>query len=454
MSVTKIQKVKSLKKIVAYATQNHKTNSDLITSYKCDVNSIEKDFENVLLEYNFRKRTNKELSSRMIIQSFDKNDNVTPEEAHQYGTEFAENYLKGKHQFLVVTHIETDNVHNHIIFNDIAFDDFKYFDSKRENSLHRLRFENDKISEKYGLNIIEEGKKKNKYLDFKEYTVRLKGKSFKAQLENAIDKNIELAKDYDDFLKLMKEDGYESKQGKYLAFQNPKSDKFMRTKTLGVNYFENSIKFRIENKDYPIIKPNLIEKEWIDKTADKFKNNKGLERWATIQNINYLHEVNSYLNKEKITLQQYGEMKENAKMLFESFGEKLEKKDTEIFELEDMAGTFKAYENCYDVMAQYKAIEGQEQKAAYKKANYATFKQFDKAKRNIKTLKEKYGINDEYDYQYKLSSFKMERDVLYQSLNANVKNIEIAKANQKEQNKEFEQQQKQNQKRKNRDHER
>ena len=105
MSVTKIQKVKSLKKIVAYATQNHKTNSDLITSYQCTVDSIEKDFESVLLKYNFKNMRNRELSSRMIIQSFDKNDHVTPEEVHQFGIELAENFLKCKHQFLVVTHI-------------------------------------------------------------------------------------------------------------------------------------------------------------------------------------------------------------------------------------------------------------------------------------------------------------------------------------------------------------
>ena len=100
-----------------------------------------------------------------------------------------------------------------------------------------------------------------------------------------------------------------------------------------------------------------------------------------------------------------------------------------------MSGTFKAHEDCYDVMAQYKAIEGKEQKAAYKKAHYVTFKQFDKTKRNMKVLKEKYAIQDEYDYQYKLSSFKTERDMLYRGLNANVKQIEIAKENQKEQNK-------------------
>lgn len=422
MSITKIQKVKSLKKIVAYATQSHKTNSDLITTYKCNVNSIERDFEDTLLDYHSRKKKiHKELSSRMIIQSFDKHDNVTPKEAHQYGLEFAENYLKGKHQFLLVTHTETDNIHNHIIFNDISFDDLKHFDSKRENSLNRLRFENDKVSEKYNLNIIEKGRKNNKYLAYQEYAVRVKGKSFKSQLEDAIDKNIEFATDYKDFLRLMKEDGYDSKQGKYLAFQNPKSSKYMRTKTLGINYLESSIKYRIENKEYQPIKSNIIEKEWIDKTTEKFKNNKGLERWATIQNINYLNEINAYIYKEKVSLEEYSQIKTGAKELFKILGEELNKLDKDIYSLEKMAGTFKGYEECHVVMSHYKSIKDKDQRAAYKKENYKTFKIFDSIKKNINKLKVEYGINDEAELQNKLSAFKIDRNLMYESLNANNK---------------------------------
>ena len=40
MSITKIQKVKSLKAAVKYSVQNHKTNSDLITTFECSLESI------------------------------------------------------------------------------------------------------------------------------------------------------------------------------------------------------------------------------------------------------------------------------------------------------------------------------------------------------------------------------------------------------------------------------
>lgn len=145
----------------------------------------------------------------MIIQSFDGDDNLTPEQAHQYGVELAENYFKGKHQYTVITHTETDNLHNHIIFNSINFQDLKMFDSSRQHSLYDLRRENDRVSKEHGLFIIEiKGKKKDKYLAFNEYVSRAKKKSFKGTLEGIIDNTIQKANSFENFLNLMDQQGY------------------------------------------------------------------------------------------------------------------------------------------------------------------------------------------------------------------------------------------------------
>lgn len=105
--------------------QDHKTNEELVTSYECSIDTIDRDFKSVLVDYNEKNNSDKNLSARMIIQSFDSDDNLTPEQVHQYGVEFADNYLKGNHQYTVITHTETDNLHNHIIFNDIDFNKLK-----------------------------------------------------------------------------------------------------------------------------------------------------------------------------------------------------------------------------------------------------------------------------------------------------------------------------------------
>src|SRR5689334_17884924 len=130
MSIVKIQRVKDLKAVINYSMQAHKTNEELVTSYECSIETIDRDFKSVLVDYNEKNKSDKNMSARMIIQSFDSDDNLTPEQVHQYGVEFADNYLKGNHQYTVITHIETDNLHNHIVFNDIDFNKLKMFDSK------------------------------------------------------------------------------------------------------------------------------------------------------------------------------------------------------------------------------------------------------------------------------------------------------------------------------------
>lgn len=411
MSIVKIQQVRDLKASVKYCMQDYKTNEDLVTSYECDIETIERDFKSVLYEYNEKSNSSKDISARMIIQSFDSDDNLTPAQVHQYGVELAENYLKGKHQFTVITHMETDNLHNHIIFNSIDFKNLKMFDSKRQHTINDLRKENDKISEKYHLNIIESGRTKG--ITFNEYVARAKKKSFKGKLEEIIDKTILKSNSYEEFLDLMNKQGYDLKMGKYLAFKNPRSNKFMRSKTLGMNYFESSIKYRIANKDYIPIKQNIIDKRWIDKSEAKFKNNRGLHKWATKQNINYLNEISSKLYKQDISLKELNEIEIKQESLINSFEKQLESIDNEIFNLENMSDCFNIYESSYSLIQAYKNAPD---KAKFKQENYSKFKQYDTAKRNMNYLKKHYDVNDPARLNYKLSLMKEERNLLYGSL--------------------------------------
>ena len=414
MSIVKIQKIKNLNGFINYGMQEHKTNEELVTSYECSIETIERDFRSVLVDYNEKNNCNKNVSARMIIQSFDSDDNLTPEQVHQYGVEFADNYLKGNHQYTVITHIETDNLHNHIVFNDIDFNKLKMFDSKRANTLDRLREENDKISEKYGLSIIEEGRKgRKKYVAFNEYVARSKQKSFKGNLEEIIDKNISKSNSFNEFLSFMQKEGYEHKQGKYLSFMNPKSGKFMRTKTMGFNYLESSIKYRIENKGYAPIKTSIINRKWIDKSQEKFKNNKGLQRWATKQNINYLNELSSKLYKLNVSLSELEEIEANKEALIDSFEKQLLGIDNEFFRLNKMKGCFRTYKKSHPLIVAYKKAEN---KMAFKQERYHEFKEYDVAKRDMNYLKKNYGITDESELHYKLSLLTKERNLLYGSL--------------------------------------
>lgn len=430
MSIVKIQRVKDLKAVINYSMQDHKTNAELVTSYECSIETIDRDFKSVLVDYNEKNKSDKNMSVRMIIQSFDSDDNLSPEQVHQYGVEYADNYLKGNHQYTVITHIETDNLHNHIIFNDIDFNKLKMFDSKRANTLDRLREENDEISEKCDLSIIEGGRKgRKKYLAFNEYVARSKKKSFKGNLEEIIDTNILKANSFNEFLRFMQKEGYEHKQGKYLSFMNPKSGKFMRTKTMGFNYLESSIKYRIENKGYSPIKTSIINRKWIDKSQEKFKNNKGLQRWATKQNINYLNELSSKLYKLNVSITELEEIEVNKEELIDSFEKQLLGIDNEIFRLNKMKGCFRTYKKSYPLIVAYKKDEN---KMAFKQERYHEFKEYDVAKRDMNYLKKNYGITDESELHYKLSFLTKERNLLYGSLGKE-KEVEVNRQEQQRQ---------------------
>src|SRR5699024_7417028 len=146
-----MQRINDLQRSVDYITRNEKTESKYIFSHECTPETAKRDFELTLDLYNEANNRNRELKPRMIYQSYSPNENITPEEVFQYGKEFAENYLGEDYQYIVATHYDTEHIHNHIIFNDININTLNVFDSSRENTLYRMRNENDRISEKYGL---------------------------------------------------------------------------------------------------------------------------------------------------------------------------------------------------------------------------------------------------------------------------------------------------------------
>lgn len=203
----------------------------------------------------------------------------------------------------------------------------------------------------------------------------------------------------------------------------------MRTKTLGFNYLESSIKYRINHKEYVPLKKNIIDKQWIDRTDKKFKNNKGLQRWASKQNINYLNEISNKLYKENITLEELDMLEFKQASLVDIFEKKLMEVDDNIFKLEKMKDCFSIYRNSYNLITEYKKSSD---KNAYKKAHYSEFKAYDMAKKDINNLKKNYSILNSFELEDFINSLKNDRDNLYRDLNKGQQNKEISKDKQKE----------------------
>lgn len=87
-----------------------------------------------------------------IRQSF-KPGEITPEEANQVGYEMAMRWTKGKHAFLVATHIDKAHIHNHIIYNSTSLDASRKFNNFFLSGLAMQKL-SDRVCAEHGLSII------------------------------------------------------------------------------------------------------------------------------------------------------------------------------------------------------------------------------------------------------------------------------------------------------------
>jgi hypothetical protein len=233
----------------------------LVSSFGCAYETADIEFE-MTLSKALEKGNN---LAHHLIQSFEPGES-TPEQAHEIGKRLADEITKGRHEYVLTTHIDKGHIHNHLIFCAASFVDHKKYVSNRK-SYYEIRNYSDKLCKEYSLSVVQPGQDKGKH--YAEYSAdRDGGGSWKSKLKAAIDTIIPQSKGFDDFLKRLEEQGYEIKRGKYISVRAPGQERFTRTKTLGVDYTEDAITKRIAG-EYTMTAPKHEQDErTIDFTVD------------------------------------------------------------------------------------------------------------------------------------------------------------------------------------------
>ena len=246
MAVTKIKAIRgTLSKAIAYILNPEKTDEKLlVSSYGCASETASREFEWTRRIAEQKGMNPVRIIARHVIQSFEIGE-VTPELAHEIGKQFADEILGGKYEYVLTTHIDKDHVHNHLIFNAVDFVDYHAYKSYKR-IYYDMREVSDRLCKENGLSVIPPSQ--NKGMGYKEYTEAKRGTSWKQKLKQTIDRLVITAKDYDDFLRLMQEAGYEIKTGKYISFRAEGQERFTRSKTIGENYTEERIRERIAGR--------------------------------------------------------------------------------------------------------------------------------------------------------------------------------------------------------------
>ena len=181
------------------------------------------------------------------IQSFPPDESISPELAHKIAKAFLRKAFGDDVQAVIATHVDKDHLHSHIIINSYSLSGKKYY-ANRE-SLKRIREISDGVCLAFGIKPSPNLKGKHTTISHSEWEHKKKGTSWKEQIRQSIDELIGSVNSLDELLQTLEERGYEIKKGKYISIKAPGQERFVRTKTLGEEYTEDSLNIRIRYRD-------------------------------------------------------------------------------------------------------------------------------------------------------------------------------------------------------------
>lgn len=185
-----------------------------------------------------------------LILSFNEGE-TNPDMVYEITRRFVDEYLGKQFEAVYCVHDNTDHVHSHIVFNSVSFVDGHKYRYEKGDWARDIQPITNRLCEEYGLSTIEiEGDKDATHEHYKEWNEYRDGKFvWSDMIVRDLDSCILQATDFDGFLELLKDKGYEIKQGKYLAVKPPGMGRYKRCKTLGENYSEERIRTRIMEED-------------------------------------------------------------------------------------------------------------------------------------------------------------------------------------------------------------
>ena len=432
MAVTKIKAIRgTLSKAIAYILNPEKTDEKLlVSSYGCASETAAREFEWTRKKAEQKGMNPVRIIARHVIQSFDVGE-VTPELAHEIGKQFADEILGGKYEYVLTTHIDKDHVHNHLIFNAVDFVDYHAYKSYKR-IYYDMREVSDRLCKENGLSVIPPSQ--NKGMGYKEYTEAKRGTSWKQKLKQTIDRLVITAKDYDDFLRLMQEAGYEIKTGKYISFRAEGQERFTRSKTIGENYTEERIKERIAGRT-----PRRSRKQTAPKGISligdiqeriRLIDSKGYEYKAKLTILKEAARTLNYLTENNLL--QYADLERKVEDVHSSYdrtGKELKGVEARLREVQPLIKNISNYQRLKPV---YDAFQKAKDKPGFKAKHEAELVIFEAARSTLLAMQGDEKLPSLKTLQAEQAQLFEEQERLYAERNRlkkEVKQIETIKSN-------------------------
>ncbi|RGD18467.1 endonuclease [Subdoligranulum sp. AM23-21AC] len=420
-----------MSKAIAYILNPEKTDEKLlVSSYGCASETAAREFEWTRKIAEQKGMNPVRIIARHVIQSFEIGE-VTPELAHEIGKQFADEILEGKYEYVLTTHIDKDHVHNHLIFNAVDFVDYHAYKSYKR-IYYDMREVSDRLCKENGLSVIPPSQ--NKGMGYKEYTEAKRGTSWKQKLKQTIDRLVITAKDYDDFLRLMQEAGYEIKTGKYISFRAEGQERFTRSKTIGENYTEERIKERIAGRT-PRKSQRQTTPKGISLIGDiqeriRLIDSKGYEHKAKLTILKEAARTLNYLTDNNLL--QYADLEKKVEDVHSSYdrtGKELKVVEARLREVQPLIKNISNYQRLKPV---YDAFQKAKDKPSFKAKHEAELVIFEAARSTLLAMQGDEKLPSLKTLQAEQQRLLDEQQRLYDErakLKKEVKQIETIKAN-------------------------
>jgi len=193
------------------------------------------------------------------IISWHKDEQITPEQALEFGKEFAENWFSG-FQTLMAVHKDKDHIHCHLVTNSVSYEDGRKLHNTKKD-LERMKQLTNQMCRERGLTVAEKGKhfdgsqiekgeviawSKDKYNLFRQQVKD----SFVADCAMAVLKALENCISKEMFIEKMKQFGWNvnwTEKRKHITFQKQDGKK-VRDSNLSKTFHLDISKEGLENE--------------------------------------------------------------------------------------------------------------------------------------------------------------------------------------------------------------
>ena len=251
----------AMRNCIEYVLRQDKTNElfTYVTGPYChDEINYDLVYRTFLEEKNVWDKDSGRMYAHNII-SWHKDEQITQEQALEFGNEFAENWFSG-FQTLVAVHKDKDHIHCHLVTNSVSYEDGRKLHNTKKD-LERMKQLTNQMCRERGLTVAEKGKhfdgnqiekgeviawSKDKYNLFRQQVKD----SFVADCAMAVLKAMENCISKEKFIEKMKQFGWNvnwTEKRKHITFQNQDGKK-VRDSNLSKTFHLDISKEDLENE--------------------------------------------------------------------------------------------------------------------------------------------------------------------------------------------------------------